>query len=213
MKPFGLYLVMTDPLAGYEECARAAVECRVRMLQLRMKKASDAAFLDMAVKIRAITQNSETLFIVNDRVDIARAADADGVHLGQDDMPLQEARARWPAEGKIFGLSTHNLGQACAAVMQNPDYIGVGPVFPTPTKEIPDPAVGLEGLRKILQAVSLPAVAIGGITPENLPDVLAHGAQNFAVVRAVIKSPDPRAAIQRLLRTAGIEQILWPRVV
>ncbi len=213
MKPFGLYLVMTDPLAGYEECARAAVDCGVRMLQLRMKKASDAALLDMAVKIRAITQNSETLFIVNDRVDIARAADADGVHLGQDDMPLQEARARWPAEGKIFGLSTHNLGQACAAVMQNPDYIGVGPVFPTPTKEIPDPAVGLEGLRKILQAVSLPAVAIGGITPENLPDVLAHGAQNFAVVRAVTKSPDPRAAIQRLLRTAGIEQILWPRVV
>lgn len=212
MKPFGLYLVMTDPLVGYEECARAAVECRVRMLQLRMKKAADSEFLAMAKKIRAITQNTETLFIVNDRLDIARKTDADGVHLGQDDMPLEEARARWNTPGKIFGLSTHNLGQACAAVMQNPDYIGVGPVFSTPTKDIPDPTVGLDGLKRILQAVSLPAVAIGGISPGNLPDVLAHGAVNYAVVRAVTQSPDPRAAIRGLLRTAGTEQIHRQRV-
>lgn len=203
MRPFGLYLVMTDPLVGYEECARAAVDCGVRMLQLRMKKASDSDFLDMAKKIRAITRNSGTLFIINDRLEIAREADADGLHLGQDDMPVEEARARWNAPGKIFGLSTHNLGQACAAVMQNPDYIGVGPVFPTPTKDVPDPTVGLAGLREILQAVSLPAVAIGGITPENLPDVLAHGAKNFAVVRAVTQSPDPRAAIRTLQKVTA----------
>jgi len=198
MKPFGLYLVMTDPLVGYEECARAAVDCRIRMLQLRMKRASDSDFLDMAKKIRAITLNTETLFIVNDRLNIAQEVDADGVHLGQDDMPVEEARARWNVPGKIFGLSTHNLGQACAAVLQNPDYIGVGPVFATPTKDIPDPIVGLDGLQEILQAVSLSAVAIGGITPDNLPDVLAHGAKNFAVVRAVTQSPDPRKAIRRL---------------
>src|SRR5512138_922482 len=118
---FGLYLVMTDPVAGYERCAEAAVRRGVRYLQLRMKGESPEAVLETARRVRAVARGSGTLFIVNDDVEIAREADADGVHLGQGDMPLAEARRLWPAAGKRFGLSTHDEGQALAAAGLAPD--------------------------------------------------------------------------------------------
>lgn len=194
----GLYLVLTNPVAGYERCAAAAVTCGVDWLQLRMKRAERGEILSVARQVRAITRGTATRFILNDDVELAREVDADGLHVGQDDMPLDEARQRWLEPGKIFGLSTHSRIQVEQAAALAPDYIGVGPVFATPTKAIPDPVLGLEGMSAIIRATAIPAVAIGGIDADNLPDVLRHGAQAFAVVRAVNHAADPEAAIRAL---------------
>ena len=196
--PFGLYLVLTDPVAGYEACAKAAVECGVRYLQLRMKDAPRAAVLETACALRAITRGTPTRFIVNDDLAVAIESDADGLHLGQGDQPLAEARAGWNSPGKLFGLSTHSLGQAVQALEDFPDYIGVGPVFPTPTKADADPALGAEETGRIVLSTPLTAVAIGGVNAENLPALLEAGIGNFCVVRAVNATPDPAAAIRRL---------------
>ena len=197
---FGLYLVMTDPVAGYEACAAAAVRCGVRYLQLRMKGAPRDAVLETARRVRGITLGTDTLFIVNDDVTIAREVDADGVHLGQRDLPLDEARRLWPAAGKRFGLSTHDERQALLASFLSPDYIGVGPVFATPTKAVPDPVLGLERMGSIVRSSSVEAVAIGGIDGGNLAEVLRRGARNFCVVRAIARRPDPENAIRELQR-------------
>jgi thiamine-phosphate pyrophosphorylase len=198
IEAFGLYLVLTDPAAGYEACTQAAVNAGVRYVQLRMKKQPRREVLEMALRLRRITAGSDTRFIVNDDVEIATEADADGVHLGQDDMSLSEARGRWPRPGKIFGLSTHNEEQERRAREFAPDYIGVGPVFPTPTKDKPDPALGLERMGRIVRESPLTTVAIGGIDRRNLPEILRQGAINYCVVRAVNLDPDPKAAIQAL---------------
>ena len=195
---FGLYLVMTDPVAGYDACAAAAVRCGVRYLQLRMKGVPPDAVLETALRVREITLGSDTLFIVNDDVTIAREVDADGVHLGQRDRSLDEARRLWSAPGKRFGLSTHNERQALLATRQSPDYIGVGPVFATPTKAVPDPILGLERMASIVRASPVAAVAIGGIDCGNLAEVLRRGVRNFCVVRAVNRRPDPETAIREL---------------
>ena len=195
---FGLYLVMTDPVAGYEACTAAAVRCGVRYLQLRMKEAPRDAVLETARRVRAITLGSDTLFILNDDVTIAREVDADGVHLGQGDLPLDEARRLWPAPGKRFGLSTHNELQAVMASRRSPDYIGVGPVFTTPTKAVSDPVLGLDRMASIVRSSPVAAVAIGGIDRGNLAEVLRRGARNFCVVRAVNRQPDPETAIREL---------------
>ena len=201
MKPdfhrFGLYLVLTDPVAGYERCAAAAVEAGVRLLQLRMKQEPRATVLETARRLRRVTAGTSTLLIVNDDPDLAAEIGADGVHLGQDDEPLAAARRR-VAGVRIWGLSTHDEQQAKAARAAAPDYIGVGPVSATPTKANPDPIVGLRRLAAITALSPLPVVAIGGIDAGNLRDVLATGAGNFAVVRAVCGATDPLAAIRRL---------------
>lgn len=203
---FGLYLVMTDPLIGYEACAQAAVNCGVRYIQLRMKNASRADVLAEARKVRAVTAGTQSLFIVNDDVELAWAADADGVHLGQSDMPLDEARRLWTAPGKIFGLSTHSEEQALAARALKPDYIGVGPVFPTPTKAIADPALGAERAGNIIKNSPLTCVALGGLDETNLTYVLKAGAVNFCAVRAIMKSPEPEKVI-RALQQIGRETV------
>lgn len=195
---FGLYLVLTEPVAGYEACAEAAVTTGVRYLQLRMKKRSRQEVLDVARRLRRVTAGTETRFIVNDDVEIAAEADADGVHLGQDDISITAARGLWRAPGKVFGMSTHNEDQERRAREFAPDYIGVGPVFPTPTKEKPDPTLGLERMGRIVRESPLTTVAIGGIDRENLPEVLRQGAVNYCVLRAVNLDPDPKPAILRL---------------
>ena len=198
---FGLYLVLTNPATSYELCAEAAVRAQIRYLQLRMKDAPRHVVAETARRVRAITAGSATRFIVNDDADLAAEVGADGVHLGQGDESLASARSRYP-KLSFFGLSTHNEAQAADAQRQFPAYIGVGPVFPTPSKAKPDPVLGLERAGTILKATPLTAVAIGGIDETNLPQVLAAGASNFAVVRAVCAQADPYAAILRL-------QTLW----
>jgi thiamine-phosphate pyrophosphorylase len=204
--PIGFYLVMTDPVAGYEACAQAAVHCGLLFVQLRMKNAPPETLRQTALRVRAITRNTATRFIVNDDVELARAVDADGVHLGQEDLPLDEARRLWNVPGKLFGLSTHSEEQAAAAVALRPDYIGVGPVYATPTKARPDPVLGPERAGRIIRATPLPCVAIGGINATNLPEVLRAGAVNFCAVRAVMQSPDPEEAIRELLEIARTAQ-------
>jgi thiamine-phosphate pyrophosphorylase len=197
---FGLYLVLTDPIAGYEACTRAAVAEGVRYVQLRMKGAAPSEVLGVARRLRDLTHGTDTRLVVNDDVGVAIACDADGVHLGQADMSVVEARDRWGTPGKLYGLSTHDEAQARAAEALEPSYIGIGPVFPTPTKRPPDPVLGPERAAAIARASRLTAVAIGGIDEVNLPRVLALGLVNFAVVRAVCASKEPRGAIAVLQR-------------
>ena len=202
MTDFGLYLVITNPVVGYAACAEAAVRAGVRIVQLRMKHASRYEIVHAAREMRSVTAGTGTLFIVNDDPSVAAEVGADGVHVGQGDMPPGEVRARFPGL-KIVGLSTHNLAQVEASWGEPVDYIGVGPVYATPTKEIPDPTLGPEMAGRMIAAARVPAVAIGGINAETLPQVVAEGARNFAVVRAVCASPDPEAAIRRLVATFG----------
>ena len=194
MKDFGLYLVMTDPVAGYAKCAEAAVRAGVKIVQLRMKDAPRGDILRVAREVRQVTAGSGTLFVVNDDPAIASEAEADGVHVGQDDMSPCEIRIRYPGL-RLIGLSTHNPAQTRASVLQPVDYIGVGPVFATPTKKIPDPVLGLETMREMIAIAKHPAVAIGGIDLGRLPAVLASGARNYAVVRAICQSSDPYGEI------------------
>ena len=202
MTDFGFYLVITNPVVGYAKCAEAAVRAGVKIIQLRMKHAARDEILREAREMRRVTAGTETLFIVNDDPSIAAEAEADGVHVGQDDMPPAEVRARYPSL-KIVGLSTHNPAQVAASRAQPIDYIGVGPVYATPTKDIPDPTLGLETMRTMIDAAAHPAVAIGGIDATRLADVLAAGARNWAVVRAVCRAADPYAAIRNLQAIAA----------
>lgn len=195
---FGLYLILTDPVTDYETCAKAAVECDVRYLQLRMKHTPRAELLETALMIRSITAGTNTRFILNDDISIAIECDADGIHLGQDDLSLKEARATWNASGKLFGLSTHSLQQAMEAEPFNPDYIGVGPVFPTPTKTDAGPSLGIAETGRIAKTTPLTSVAIGGVNAENLPLLLAAGVENYCVIRAVNQSKNPISAIRNL---------------
>ena len=197
MKNFGLYLVMTDPLVGYAKCAEAAVKAGVRIVQLRMKKASREEILRQGRDVRSVTAGTDTLFIVNDDPEIALELGADGVHVGQDDVSPREIRKRFPEIG-IIGLSTHNLKQVEKAREEKIDYIGVGPVYATSTKEIPDPTLGLDKMRAMIELSPCPAVAIGGINCQNARDVVGAGAKNIAVVRAVCQSNEPYWEIVKL---------------
>ena len=197
MEDFGLYLVMTNPVVGYERCCEAAVNAGVRVVQLRMKDAPRAEVVATARALRRITVGSRTLLIVNDDPEAAAEADAAGVHVGQTDMPVAEVRRRFPGL-KIVGKSTHSPAQALATVGESPDYIGAGPVWPTPTKKIPDPTLGVEAAAEMARSVPFPAVAIGGIDESRIPELAAAGLANFAVLRAVCAAPDPYARIVRL---------------
>ena len=198
MTDFGFYLVITNPVVGYAKCAEAAVRAGVKIVQLRMKHASREDVLREGRELRRVTAGTGTLFIVNDDPSIASEVGADGVHVGQGDMAPAEVRSRYP-ELKVVGLSTHNMDQVRASIAQPIDYIGVGPVYATPTKHIPDPTLGLDTMSRMIAAAAHPAVAIGGIDASRLPDVIAAGARNYAVVRAVCQSEDPYSAILKLV--------------
>lgn len=201
MDNFGFYLVMTNPTVGYERCCEAAVKANVKMVQLRMKDAARDDLLAMAKKLVAITRGSKTSLIIDDDAAVAAESGADGVHVGQTDMSVEEVRERFPSL-RIVGLSTHNLEQAIESIGHSPDYIGVGPVFATPTKKIPDPVIGTELAGQMISSVSFPAVAIGGIDQTNLEKVIKAGASNWAVVRAVCMANDPYSAIVNLQNIA-----------
>lgn len=190
--------MITNPVVGYAVCAEAAVRAGVGIIQLRMKHASRDEIVREALEMRRVTAGTGTLFIVNDDPSIAAEVGADGVHVGQGDMAPTEVRRRFPGL-RIVGLSTHSMEQVEASWREPVDYIGVGPVYATPTKEIPDPTLGPELAGRMIAAARVPAVAIGGINAETLPPVLAAGAKNFAVVRAVCGSSTPESSIRELL--------------
>jgi thiamine-phosphate pyrophosphorylase len=198
----GLYLILDPAVSGSRSLAdivQTALGAGVRLFQLRMKTVEAGRLYEMAAVLCPLVQKGGGVFIVNDRVDVAKAIGADGVHLGQEDLPLADAREIL-GPGRLIGISTHNLAQATEAEAGGVDYIGFGPIFPTATKENPDPVVGVAGLREVRAKVRTPIVAIGGITANNAGDVRAAGADCVAVVSAVLAAPDPRAAIAELMR-------------
>ena len=183
MTDFGIYFIVTNPVLPYRVLAEICVDRKIRFMQLREKSLSDKGILAAAEEIKIVTAGTETKLIMNDRPDLGRIAEADGIHLGQDDMSIEWGKKFFPEKDKVWGLSTHSPEQSRIARKKNPDYIGYGPVFPTPTKKIPDPAVGIDSLRNIVKESEVPVVAIGGLFPENLPEVIEAGARNVCVVR------------------------------
>jgi thiamine-phosphate pyrophosphorylase len=188
---FGLYLIITKPSFSYRKIAETAVQYNVRYLQLREKSLSDREILKTADEIMQITNGTETRFILNDRADLAAICGADGLHLGQDDIRLADAKKICGEKVSRFGLSTHNLEQVKEAVKLNPDYIGFGPIFHTPTKAKPDPVIGTEMIPEAVKlAGDIPVVAIGGIDGGNLSRVLDAGARNVCMVRYFMDNAD-----------------------
>jgi thiamine-phosphate pyrophosphorylase len=172
-------------------------------LQLRGKRLSASGLRAAAALVQPLCRAAGVPLCVNDRLDVALAVGADLVHLGQSDLPLAEARRI--ASGLRIGVSTHNLGLARAAAAAGADYIGIGPIFATSSKENPDPVVGLEGLRAVAQAVggSLPVVAIGGIDLDQVAPVARAGACAAAVISAIDRAPDRTAAGRRVAAAFG----------
>ena len=195
-----LYLITDTSIAGltHSQIVRKAISAGVQTVQLRDKRITRRELFKEAVKVRKLTLQHKVKFIMNDYIDIAMAVRADGVHLGQDDMPIEEAR-RIVGKKMIIGISTHNLNQAIKAQDQGADYIGFGPMFQTSTKDAGSPK-GLRLLEKICNKIRIPVVAIGGISCENIREVLDAGAAACAVISA-IQSGDIRANVNRSLTT------------
>lgn len=192
----GLY-VITDadlhPDRGHLSLARAALAGGASVIQLRDKRRDAGVLLPIAREMNALCQEAGALFIVNDRVDLALACGANGVHLGQTDLPIEEARRQLGTD-KLIGISVEDERQVLGAEAAGADYLGVGPVFGSSTKGDAGPAVGLEQIRRFAAISDLPIVAIGGITKERIADVAAAGATSVAVIGAIALADDPEAA-------------------
>jgi thiamine-phosphate pyrophosphorylase len=200
-KDFRLYAVtdLKDDDPGILKKIEQAYRGGADIIQLRSKLLTDAALVRLGLKIGKIAAKYRKLYFVNDRVDLALATGADGVHLGQEDLPVALAQrlARDVGRKILIGKSTHSLKQALAAVKEGADYIGVGPVFRTPTKPHTK-SVGLRFVKQAASRIRIPWVAIGGIDLTNIGDVVAAGANRVAVVRAVFSAKDPERAAREL---------------
>jgi thiamine-phosphate pyrophosphorylase len=180
-----------------ESVLRELLEGGVTLVQLRVKTMAPSEFFELAQRARSETRAHGCQLIVDDRVDIALACDADGVHLGQEDLPLTSGRRLMG--DKIVGISTHDIGQAKAAEQSGADYIGFGPMFGTTTKATGYSARGVEMLRQIRAAVKLPIVAIGGINEQNVREVWQAGADSAAIISDILGADDITAKTKRIL--------------
>lgn len=201
-----LYLVMPvgkNAKKSYR-IAEAALKGGVDILQLRDYSLGDSQLLAAAREFRKLTCRFKALFIVNNRPDIALLSDADGVHVGQDDLSVKEARAI-VGKSKLVGLSTHHVTEAKKALRSGADYIGVGPVYATPTKK-GRPAVGLRYVHQVaVLKPKIPFFAIGGVNSSNMSEVLSEGATRVAVVRAITEAKDPFSAAKALKEALEIQ--------
>ncbi|MFN4178976.1 MAG: thiamine phosphate synthase [Armatimonadota bacterium] len=205
----GVYVItdrFVNPKRSHLDIAKAAVEGGAFILQLRDKEATTRQLLEWAREIRDLTRRTETLFIVNDRVDIALAADADGIHVGDDDMPVPIAR-RLLGAGKIIGRSVANEEEALQAVAEGADYVSIGSIFATSTKPDAGEPVGVEMVKRVRQVLppDYPLVAIGGINLQNAAAVFEAGADAVAVVSAIACADDPVTVIRQFQR-------LWEKI-
>ncbi len=191
---FGLYLIMTSPLVGYEKLSELAVKFKIKVIQLREKFLSTKKVLNIARNIKSIVKGSETFFIVDDRVDIALLSDADGVHVGQTDLLVNEVKRF--SENIFIGKSTHSITQIKNAVKEFPDYVGIGPIYPTDSKPIKDKVLGKDKSKRMLNIPNIPVVGIGGIKPYNLKEVLSIGFKNYAVLSYINGSENPSKKIK-----------------
>jgi len=178
------------------EVLKAVIAGGAGIIQLREKECSGKKLYDLAVKFREITTKAGVLLIINDHLDIALAVAADGVHLGQDDLPLQAARQIAP--DLLIGASTHSLAEAIQAQKEGADYINIGPIFPTGTKEGIEHFLGPEAIAAISPAIDVPFTVMGGISESNIDQVLANGARRVAMVTAITQAPDITAQVRAL---------------
>jgi thiamine-phosphate pyrophosphorylase len=196
-----LYPITDTQISGLSHAEQVLRLCEggATFIQLREKQKTAREFYEEAKAALFIARERNIKLIINDRVDIALALKADGVHLGQDDMPPEAAR-KILGDKAIIGFSTHNTRQAIEAIKMPVDYIAIGPIFGTTTKENPDPIVGLEGLRRVRDEINdFPLVAIGGINQKNFSEVLSGGANSVALISALLEMPDEIAERTRLL--------------
>lgn len=195
-----LYLVTDRPLSlgrDLEQIVREAVEGGATIVQLREKDTPTGEFVALAKRLKALLAPLGVPLIINDRVDVALAADADGVHIGQSDMPYEDAR-RLLGHNKIIGLSVENFEDLERANALDVDYVGISPVYGTPTKSDTAEPFGLEGLRKAVKMSAHPTVAIGGMNAQTIAEVMQAGTDGVAVVSAICSAPSPRKAAEEL---------------
>ena len=203
-----LYLVTDASLSNGRstlDMVTDAIRGGVTCVQLREKNATAKDFLHTAQQLRPLLEKHRIPFIINDRIDIALAANADGIHIGQSDIPLPDAKKIFP--DKIIGITIHSAEQAVLAEKEGATYVAVSPVFDTPTKTDTPPGLGLEGVSRIRKSVSIPVVAIGGIQLNNAAEILQAGADGLAVVSALVSAPDISFAAKQF--TDLIQQVKY----
>ena len=197
----GIYIILDPsvrPARPLVKVLTAAAKAGASLFQYRNKTASMKEAYTEALALRQVAAKAGVLFIVNDRCDLALAVDADGVHLGQGDLPLELAR-KVMGPDKLIGISTHNPDQVRNATAGKPDYLGFGPIFKPGSKQDHDLVVGLEGLHAIRALTSLPVFAIGGIQLDQVREVMREGANGVAVISAILKAPDISLAVKAFL--------------
>jgi thiamine-phosphate pyrophosphorylase len=187
-----LYVILDAALVTIPEteCAEKLAAAGVRLLQYRNKRASARELFESSKRLSSLLIPKGVTFVVNDRADVAAAAEASGVHVGQEDLGVEAARSVI-GEGKLLGVSTHNTEQFKEAAATSADYVAVGPVFSTSTKANPDPVVGIELIRRVRPLTDKPIVAIGGITLERAAEVIRAGADSVAVISDILLASDP----------------------
>lgn len=197
----GLYIILDPsvcPDRSLTDVLKEAAAAGARLFQYRNKSASMKEAYAEALLLRKVALDADVTFIVNDRCDLAMAVDADGVHLGQEDLPLDLAR-KVMGPDKLIGISTHNPDQVREATAGKPDYLGFGPIFKPGSKQNHDPVVGLEGLRAMRTLTSLPVFAIGGIQIDQAREVMRAGANGVAIISAILKARDISHAVKSFL--------------
>ena len=199
-----LYVILDAALLTAPETGRAQelVAAGVRLFQYRNKGASARELFESSRKLVSLLSSQGASFVVNDRPDVAALAGADGVHVGQDDLGVEEARRVVGLE-KLVGVSTHNLEQFQHAAASSADYIAVGPIFATGTKSNPDPVVGTEFIRKVRLLTDKPIVAIGGLTLQRAPEIIEAGADCVAVISDILEAPEPAMRARQYIDLLG----------
>ena len=196
----GLYLVTSEVMSGSRttlDVIRESLLGGVRLIQLREKDRTDQELLELAIEARRLTAEAGALLLINDRIDIAEKCGADGVHLGQEDTPLEEARQRVPE--MIIGGSSHSLDEALEAQAEGASYVNIGPIYPTKTKNWTEAYLGLEAIRAIAPHLTIPWTVMGGIKKKHIPGLLGEGATTIAMVTAVTMADDIAAEASDLL--------------
>ena len=195
-----LYLITDSKLTRKSviDDAKAAIKAGVKIIQYREKEKSTKEMIEEAKKIKYICDENNVIFLINDRVDVALAVDADGVHLGTDDMPYNTARKL--LKEKIIGLTVHNVEEASEAEKIGADYVGVSPIFETKTKLDAGPAAGLQLIKDVKRKIRIPFVAIGGINLENLKSVLEAGAKSIVAISAIVTKDDVEGECKKFIK-------------
>ena len=201
MKQIGKLHILTDTVLqsrfSHMEITRLAIAGGADTIQYRQKSGSTREMIEIARNMKRLCSEAGVTFIVDDRLDVAIAAEADGVHLGQDDFPIPMARELL-GEGRIIGGSAATLDEARKCLSEGADYVGFGPVYPTSSKDDAGPVSGIDILKQVVEIIPLPIIAIGGVGAENIPDVMRAGAHGIAVISAVCCQDDPEEATRSL---------------